>query len=116
MNYHKIPNVELTVCTAEQKVAYNLAAGHCALLKKEFDPVNAANPGAARNDCARLSHWLMDLYRKGYSYRPGRYDEDAIFSALAAGLYDFLCNPFIAGCYESIGKAFPALYLKTKKE
>lgn len=25
MKYHKIPNVEKTVCTAEQKIAYNLA-------------------------------------------------------------------------------------------
>lgn len=75
MKYHKIPNVEKSVCTAEQMIAYNIA------------------------------------FRLHISYA-NQFEEDAIFSALLAGLYNYLSNFHIFSSYEDIGRAFPAHYLK----
>lgn len=108
MKYHKIRNVSKEVCTAEQKIAYNLARARYSVHKKEFDRVNTANPGAARNDCERLVCLWMDIYTYGDKVR---YDVDAIACALRSGIYDFMCNPFIATSYEQVGRAFPANYL-----
>lgn len=110
MKYHKIRGVEKAVCTAEQKIAYNIAR-RLDYYKREFDRANAENPGVARGGCVQLAHEGMRLYRMGYDYKPNAYDEDAIFSALNAGLYDYMVKPFIATGYDQIGKAFPALYL-----
>ena len=110
MKYHKIRGVGKTVCTAEQKIAYNIA-GRLVSYKTNFDRVNAVNPGAARSDCVQLAHEGLKHYRMAYDYTPEKFDEDAIFSALNAGLYDYLAKPFIATSYEQIGAAFPALYL-----
>jgi hypothetical protein len=53
----------------------------------------------------------MKNYRSEYDYKPGKYDEDAIFCALNAGISAYLERPFIASDYVTIGKAFPAHYL-----
>lgn len=111
MKYHKIPNVDKSICTAEQKVAYNIAT-RLDFLRDDFNQLNAINPGEAKNSCARLAEYGMRLYRQAYSYKPDKYNEDAIFSALLAGIYDYMTGrKFIATSYESVGKAFPALYL-----
>ena len=44
MKYHKIAGVEKAVCTAEQKIAYNLAFRAHIANQSEFDRVNAINP------------------------------------------------------------------------
>lgn len=111
MKYHKIRNVSKEVCTAEQKIAYNLAFRAHINFQEEFDRVNAVHPGGARSDCTRLAHREVESFRRAHDYKPGQYDDDAIFSALLAGLYDYMCRPFIATSYEQIGKAFPAQYL-----
>lgn len=111
MKYHKIRNVEKTICTAEQKIAYNIAFNLHITYQRDFDRVNACNPGGAKADCVRLAHDGLNSYQMSYDYKPGKYDEDSIFCALNAGLYGYLCKPFIASNYEQIGKAFPALYL-----
>lgn len=109
MKYHKIRGVDLSVCTAEQKIAYNLAFSHTARFRDNYNalPTAAAKAQAVRDITGKLIEW----YRAGYSYKPGKYDEDAIFSALLAGLDGYLVRPFIAGSYGDIGNAFPALYL-----
>lgn len=112
MKYHKIQNVEKSVCTAEQMIAYNIAFRLHISYADEFKKVNAVNQGEARADCVDLAREGLKWYRMSYSYNPGKYDEDAIFSALLAGLYDYLSNFRIFSSYEDIGKAFPAHYLK----
>ena len=112
MKYHKIANVDKSVCTAEQKIAYNIAFQLHISYADQFAEVNAINPGSARSNCAELAQEGLKWYKMSYSYKPGKYDEDAIFSALLAGLYDYLSNFRIFSSYEDIGKAFPAHYLK----
>lgn len=112
MKYHKIPKVEKTVCTAEQMIAYNIAFRLHISYADQFKKVNSVNQGGARADCAGLAREGLKWYRMSYSYKPGKYDEDAIFSALLAGLYNYLSDFHIFSSYESIGRAFPAHYLK----
>ena len=103
MKYHKIRGVDLAVCTAEQKIAYNLAFAN-------YDIV--LHSGRFAN-LAEAAQWIVSLYKSSYSYVPGKFDIDAIFCALNAGLESYCKKPFIASNYEEIGNAFPAHYLKT---
>ena len=112
MKYHKISGVEKSVCTAEQKLAYNIAFQLHISYANEFEKANSVNPGAARSSCAELAKTGIRWYRMSYSYKPGKYDEDAIFSALLAGLYNYLSDFHIFSNYEDIARAFPAHYLK----
>ena len=58
---------------------------------------------------------LILEYEKSYDHKrnPGKYSDAAIFGALIAGMYDFLCKPFIATDYKRIGQRFPARYLES---
>lgn len=111
MKYHKIRNVAKETCTAEQMIAYNLAFRVHISYQDDFNRVNAMNPGVARHEIASLVKEAIRHYTLAYDYKPGKYDLDAIAAALQAGLYDYLCKPFIATDYSQIGKAFPANYL-----
>ena len=111
MKYRKIRNIPLDVCTAEQKIAYKIAFSLHISFQDDFDRVNAVCPGNAQNDCFKLVNEGLKRYRLGCKYRHGRYNEDAIQAALNAGLYGYMCKPFIATSFEQVGKAFPALYL-----
>ena len=99
MIYHKISGVDKSICTAEQKIAYNLAFSHSDYIKRSDMTI----PEAVNK--------MLELYRAGYDYKPNKYNEDAIFSCLNAGLLDYLKKPFIASSFDQIGKAFPAYYL-----
>lgn len=109
MKYHKIYGVDKAVCTAEQKIAYNIAFRlHIGL----GDKYRALPSAVAKAEAFRAAIDIaMHDYRNSYDYTPGKYDEDSIFCALAAGLAGYLEKPFIACNYESIGAAFPAHYL-----
>lgn len=113
MKYHKIRNVPLTVCTAESKIAYNLAFQAHINYQDEYDKAKAQ--GIPRSTIKGFVFDLIELemrgYRNAYDYKAGEYDEDAIQCCLNAGLEKYLDKPFIAGDYERIGKAFPSLYL-----
>ena len=101
MKYHKISGVDLAVCTAEQKIAYNLAFGH-------YDNIHSKN----FSNFAEAAQWIVNLYKCSYTYNQNKFDIDAIFCALNAGLEAYCKKPFIASTYEEIGNAFPAHYLQ----
>ena len=102
MMYHKIRNVEKSVCTAEQKIAYN-----CAFLIFE-DNKDKARSVLAYHETRAIAEHIERLAKSGC-----KYNLDAVQCALNAGLHDYIFGKYhILNSYEDIGKAFPANYLK----
>ena len=96
MKYHKIRNVPLDVCTAEQKVAYNLAFSHHDFVVKS---------GKFHSYAEAAQYIVKNLYH-------GKYDANAIFCALNAGLENYCKGKYhIMTSYAEIGAMFPARYL-----
>ncbi len=109
MKYHKIRNVALETCTAEQKIAYNIAFTAHINYGDQFSKLQCE---VTRSEAiGEIIRREMKGYKNAYTYKPGKYDEDSIFCCLNAGLQKYLLKPFIASDYETIGKAFPAYYL-----
>ena len=110
MKYHKIRGVALDVCTKEQKIAYNIAFRLHISSGDAYKKIAATYPRFVVSDAENqlLAHALHEWTRNG----DPRLDVDAIFSALRAGLHEYLLHPFIAADYETVGNAFPALYLE----
>ena len=109
MKYHKIRNIDINTCTAEQKIAYNMAFSAHISFGDRFRKLDTA---MAKDDAVHdIIRNLFKQYHAGYNYKAGKYNEDAIQAALNAGLRSYLEKPFIACDYESVGKAFPANYL-----
>lgn len=105
MNLHKIPKIDKAVCSAEQKIAYNIAFR---VHINHGDSFQSLPTEAAKSEAkGKLIRLYMENYQQSYDYKPGRYNEDAIFVALNQGLQEYLEKPFIASNYESIGRAFP---------
>lgn len=109
--YHKIPNVPLKVCTAEQKIAYNLAFSNGDLYRKEYHRMPMQFQKSEVIHAA--ARQMLEFYRMGYTYKPGKFNEDMIYSALLAGLENYFNynKSGILASYEEIGKIFPAYYL-----
>ena len=110
MKYHKIYGVDKTVCTQEQKIAYNIAfvihINHGDQWEKKANYSRAAQ--------TEFLHELIRMYLDSFkrNYPNSRADIDGIFCALNAGLENYLNKFFIATDYEKIGKTFPANYLE----
>jgi hypothetical protein len=98
---HKIPGIEKEVCTAEQKIAYNLAFAHYPSIQDAPTAAEALATAARRRDIS-----LKELQKNGT-----RYNIDAIFCAYNAGIMDYTKAKYhIFTSYEEIGNAFPLLY------
>lgn len=99
----------MAICTAEQKIAYNLAFAWGECLSKAYKkaPTRLQKSDAVREGVLQcVAQW-----RRDYSTN-SRFDIDSIFCALSAGLENYLQK----GCpilwsYAEIGAMFPALYL-----
>ena len=108
MTYHKIRGVEKTVCTAEQKIAYNLASAYSDLFQADY---NAMPMQFQKHEVIHKTvNFCIDMWKGNKSAK--KYDIDAIFCALNAGLENYIKSghPIIAD-YAEIGKMFPADYL-----
>ena len=108
MKYHKMKNIPLEVCTAEQKIAYNLAWYY----GKNFIKKYKSAPCAFQKDevLQETVQFLMHLYNTDNETK-GKYDIDAIFCALNAGIKKFFDSngPILSG-YEEIGEMFKRNY------
>ena len=114
MKYRKIPGVSKSICTCEQKIAYNLAFRAHISHGDQYQQL----PTAAKLDAvAQLTRESIRRFASDELERYGRvrYDVDAIFCALFNGLGEYLDQPFIASDYEQIGAAFPAFYQEVEK-
>ena len=109
MKYHKICNIPMNICTCEQKIAYNLAFAHAHIFRKAY------NLSPMQFQKCEVIHEAVEFCMKmwGYNDKAYKYDTDAIFCALNAGIENYIANncPILAS-YENIGEMFPAYYLK----
>jgi len=109
LQYHKIPKIETSVCTAEQMIAYNLAFRADISFGAEFKKLETEVTKS--QTIAEIIKMSIKNYQSAYDYKKDKYNIDAIFCALNAGLQKYLEKPFIASDYETIGKTFTANYL-----
>lgn len=105
MKLHKIRNVPLDVCCAEQKIAYNMA--FCIHINRGDEYLALADAAKPQAIDRMVEDALVD-YRNAYTYQPGKYNEDAVAKFLKNGLAKYLENYFIATGYEEIGITFCA--------
>lgn len=108
MKYTAIPGIKKTVCTAEQKIAANLAVRYRSYIKSAYD---SAASGIQKSEIIRAAvRGLCNSFSRDYPNT--KYNLDAIFCALGAGLEDFIKGSTIFfSSFEEVGAAFPALYL-----
>lgn len=96
LQYHKIPRVDMDVCTAEQMIAYNIASRYLDCDRKFAGYADAAQ-------------WMVQQYKR--ENETTRYNIDAIFCALNAGLESFVKAKYhILTSYKEVGEMFPANY------
>lgn len=113
LKYHKIRGVPLEVCTAESKIAYNMAFSAHISFQEKWDKARAEKlPAFIFNEFVYdIIEFEMNSYRCAYDYKPGKYNEDAIQDCLRWGLENYMDNPFIASDYAKIGEVFKSWYL-----
>lgn len=97
MTFHKIRGIEKTICTAEQKIAYNYASA-------DYD-------WAMRSDMELWQYLDNVANRIKADEKMKKYDIDAIIHCLRNGFIDFCKSKYhILTSYEEIGNMFPSLY------
>ena len=108
---HKIRNIPRDVCTAEQKIAYNLAFRCHISYQEEYNRVKKDGTAAALSaGVYEMIARIIRDYQAAYTFTPGKYDLDAIHHALHVGLKSYMDNPQIYTTFAEIGEAFPILY------
>lgn len=111
LKYHKIRGVDKTVCTVEQLIAYKFAFAHCSDYRNTWR--KSADQYARFQQVEFIAEavaWCMRMI----SYCPeitGKYNIDAIQSALYAGMENYFNGNSVLWSYEEVGKTFPAYYL-----
>lgn len=103
LKLHKIRNIDKSICTCEQKIAYNLAFYHASSFKEKYQQLPTE---AARSDALhKIRDFCIGCWKHSRDYTD-KYNIDGIFVALNTGLNEYLMHPFIATTYEQIGKCF----------
>lgn len=109
MKYHKIKNVPLEICTAEAKIAYNAAFSMRDIIKKAYDKCDCNF-----QRCTVILdgvHLIIDNIEKNTDITK-KYDIDAIFCCLNAGLEKYINSKYsILTNYSEIGAIFASNYL-----
>lgn len=112
MKYHKIRSVDMDVCTAEQKIAYNIAFTVHINYGDRYLEIFKEYPRIVSDDFLK---GIIQSEIKNYvnNYPDSKYNIDAIFASLNYGLRDYLVKEkyHIFTDYETIGRVFPANYL-----
>ncbi len=110
MKYHKIRGIPLSVCTAEQRVAYNMAYRIYIVYNESYSLLQTQQQKS--EFLSKVIHDLLE-YIQDYCYT-GKYDLDAAFCALNAGLENYMNSEVrVLNDYKDIGEMFPALYLSS---
>lgn len=88
-------------------------AATCRLVMTNIQYDSGKVPAFLQNDWeSKAIRTYFTTWQRDYNKASVYYNEDAIFSALRAGLHDFICHhgPIFTS-YREVGQAFPAHYL-----
>lgn len=98
----KLNGVEKSICTCEQKIAYNYAFSWCYTYKRRTKECTTAIQKA------EVLQDIIDFVTKDILRREDmkKYNPDAIIIAFRQGFVDYCNNFFIASNYEKIGSVF----------
>lgn len=112
MNYHKIKNVDMSVCTCEQKIAYNYATTYAIKYRDTWRNTASKYFEFQRSDFIHDAvQWCMKLLMNNSEIMK-KYDVDAIQATLNTGMRNYFeSDRTILSSYEDIGRMFPADYL-----
>ena len=102
MKCNKIRGIEKSICTCEQKIAYNYSfAWRDTYLRRASECTTEAEKKAVFEDIA-------DFINKEITTRDNmkKYNADAIMTAFRNGFLNYCEKFFIATSYEAIGQAF----------
>lgn len=108
MKMKKIKGIEKTVCTAEQKIAYNYAFMYHTQLKQIF---NSDNIAIVKSEAYQkvINFVIEGIKRNGIDKK---YNIDAIVHCFRNGIENYMNfnNSGVVASYEDIGKIFTCLY------
>ena len=112
MKYHKIKNIPLQVCTAEAKIAYNVALSYASNYRETWIKNKDKYSGWAKSEFIHdvikyCMHFVLsnEIICK-------KYNTDAIQCCLHAGMENYFNHKYRILCtYEDIGDIFKSLYL-----
>lgn len=102
MKFHKVRGIDKSVCTAEQKIAYNYASSYSDIVIKS---------GMKVQDFLKL---VLNNIERDHSDFKKKYNVDGIIYCLEQGIINY-CESCKSGHsilweYKEIGKMFPSLY------
>lgn len=112
MKYHKIKNIPLEICTAEAKIAYNVALINIDDIKAVYDKCtcNLQKADVIREGVKICMNNL--LLSSEYEKINKKYNIDLIQCCLNAGLETYINTKYhILSSYAECGKIFKSLYL-----
>lgn len=102
----KIRNIDKSICTCEQKIAYNYAFTYSDIGKKILtSDITAINKSEMFHDIEKMV--IDDIKRSGTDKK---YNIDAIVIAFRQGFENYCKNSFIATNYQDIGDCFTIPY------
>lgn len=106
MKCTKIKNIDKSICTAEQKIAYNYAFMYADIGKQI---INSDAPAFVKDgEMQKILNLVIESVKKDEKMK--RFNIDAIQVSFRQGFSNYCENFFIASTYESIGECFKIPY------
>lgn len=103
---HKIKNVPLDVCTAEQKIAYNIADEIESDIQRNIDRFNYCMRFEQENFISDRIRYYINYF--GETYKTCRVNLDLVFVVLMNGFRKYHDTKYkIATSYREVGEMLP---------
>lgn len=104
--YHQINQVPIEVCSAEQKLAYNMTKKSYTLFRSRWS--KAKNDLAKTRIAADIVTFAVDTIESAKSKPEYKYDMSEAVKIMYLNLFDYMENPKIIDpkAYAEIGKTF----------
>ena len=104
--YHQINQIPIEVCSAEQKLAYNMTKKFYSLFRSQWN--NAKDDLTRTKIAADIVTIAVDTIESTRSKSKEKYDMSEAVKIMYLNLFDYMENPKIIDpdSYAEIGKAF----------